>query len=102
MNSVSGYLHFFEKSHLQGPQKKQWAYQGTDFGEFLTGHLQPREPRKGEEEEEEEEEGEYPDECYLDCSFQPLGNFVDQIHPGLTDVDLTANKLQEIPVSCLL
>jgi len=71
-----------------------------DFGAFVTGHLQPREPCEGEE--EEDEEGEYPDECYLDCSFQPLGNFVDQIHPRLTDVDLTANKLQEIPVSCLL
>jgi hypothetical protein len=71
----------------------------TDFGALVTGHLQPRQP--GEGEEEEEEEGDYPDECYLDCAFQPLGNFVDQIHPGLTDVDLTANKLLEIPVSFL-
>ena len=44
-----------------------------------------------------EDEDEYPDECYLDYTFQPAGDMLLGLHAGLTDVDLTGNKLSALP-----
>jgi hypothetical protein len=43
------------------------------------------------------DEEDFPDDCYLDCTFQPQGNIHEGFHPGLTDVDLTGNKLDALP-----